>query len=70
MRVARPWVRQAAKAGRLPVPNATAGNRHLKELLGEKGCELAILRGAVKIADRIPTAAASPRSPGSRESAV
>ena len=69
------WVRQAARAGRFPVPDPTTmaaltaaegENRHLKELLGEKDLEIAILKDLVKKADRAPSTVVASRTPGSR----
>ncbi len=73
------WVRQAARAGCVPVPDpatvaaltaAEGEHRHWKELLGEKDLEIALLQDLVKKADRAPATAVSSRTPGSREGAA
>ncbi len=55
------WVRQAARAGRFPIPDpatvaaltaAEGENRHLKELLGEKDLEIAILKESPNVSRR------------------
>jgi hypothetical protein len=55
----RAWVRTASK--RPPQPSSApevgqleAENRHLKEILGEKDLDIAILKDLVKKADRVP----------------
>ncbi len=69
------WVRQAARAGRLPIPDpatvaaltaAEGEHRHWKELLGEKDLEIALLQALVNKADRAPSTVGSSRTPGSR----
>ena len=53
----RAWVRAASKPA-APHPadaqQLDTENRHLKELLGEKDLEIAILKDLVKKADRVP----------------
>ncbi len=74
-RLVPPWVRQAARAGRLPIPDpatvaaltaAEGEHRHWKELLGEKDLEIALLQALVNKADRAPSTVGSSRTPGSR----
>ena len=56
----RAWVRAASKAQHPARPEGPAvevleaENRHLKELLGDKDLEIAILKDLVKKADRVP----------------
>ena len=54
----RAWVREASQHPRLTtLPEVTqleAENRHLKELLGDKDLEIAILKDLVKKANRVP----------------